>query len=67
MAAPAATARVLVALPLLGLALGMAVGADPLHVMTSTRAGQVSAVTGAVAAATGWWWTRWLLRRARNG
>ncbi len=67
MAAPAATARVLVALPLLGLALGMAVGADPLHVMVSTRAGQVSAVTGVVAAVTGWWWTRALLRTARNG
>lgn len=65
LAAPRATVRVLVALPPAGLALGAALGADPVGVLLGTAAGRVSAVAGAGFAVTGWWWTRRLLSAAR--
>ncbi|WP_298806357.1 type II secretion system F family protein [uncultured Pseudokineococcus sp.] len=64
LAAPRATARVLLALPVLGLALGHAVGAAPLAVLVGTGPGRLAAVVGAVLAATGWWWTRRLVASA---
>jgi len=67
LAAPRATARVLVALPVAGLLLGTLVGADPVGVLLGTPAGRVSAVAGAVCTLTGWWWTRRLLASARVG
>ena len=64
MAAPRATARVLVALPPAGLLLGAAVGADPLTVLTATGAGRACAVVGVAATAAGALWTRALVRAA---
>ncbi|WP_298988543.1 type II secretion system F family protein [uncultured Pseudokineococcus sp.] len=64
LAAPRATARVLLALPVLGLALGHAVGAAPLAVLVGTGPGRLAAVVGAVLAAAGWWWTRRLVASA---
>lgn len=58
MAGPRASAAVLAGLPVLGLLLGEASGARPLHVLTGTAAGQVLLVLGAVFLAAGLWWTR---------
>ena len=67
LAAPRATARVLVALPVAGLLLGTLVGTDPVGVLLGTPAGRVSAVAGAVCTLSGWWWTRRLLASAQVG
>lgn len=64
LAAPRATARVLLALPALGLLLGHAVGADPLLVLGGTPLGRLAGLTGALLALVGWWWTRRLVRAA---
>ncbi|MFP5334724.1 MAG: type II secretion protein F [Actinomycetes bacterium] len=66
LAAPRATARLLVGLPPAGLLLGSAVGADPVSVLLGTPAGRVSAAAGAVFALAGWWWTRRLLASGRG-
>lgn len=62
-AAPLATARILLALPLAGIALGMLLGADPLAFLLR---GSGRWVLGAGTACTllGWWWMRRLLRSA---
>ncbi len=64
LAAPLATARVLVALPPLGLLLGLAVGGDPVRVLVTEPVGRGCAVVGTVCAVTAWWWSRALVRRA---
>jgi tight adherence protein B len=67
LAAPLATARVLVALPPAGLLLGVLVGADPVAVLTGTAAGRAAAAVGLVAALSGWGWSRRLVRAASSG
>ena len=67
LAAPRATARLLVALPPAGLVLGAAIGADPLTVLTTTAPGRVCAVVGVAATAAGAVWTRALVRAASGG
>lgn len=67
LAAPLATARVLVGLPPAGLLLGFAVGADPIAVLTGTGAGRAAALLGLGAAVAGWWWSRRLVRAASAG
>lgn len=67
LAAPLATARVLVALPPAGLLLGFAVGADPVAVLSGTGAGRAAALLGLGAAVAGWWWSRRLVRAASAG
>ncbi|MFF8867255.1 type II secretion system F family protein [Streptomyces sp. NPDC015139] len=59
-----ATAVVLAALPALGLLLGTAMGADPLHVLLHTGAGLGCLVTGAVLEAAGTWWATRIVRGA---
>jgi tight adherence protein B len=66
LAAPRATARVLTALPVGGLALGAALGAEPVAVLTGTAVGRVAGVVGTVCVLAGWWWTRQLLRAAQR-
>ncbi|SEP80539.1 type II secretion system F family protein [Lentzea albida] len=58
MAGPRASAAVLAGLPPVGVLLGELSGARPLHVLTSTPAGQFLLVLGAVFAAAGIWWTQ---------
>ncbi|RBY96135.1 pilus assembly protein TadB [Blastococcus sp. TF02-8] len=61
-AGPRASARLLAGLPLLGLAMGSGVGADPWHVLTRTGTGQVLLVVGVVLEAAGIAWTGRLVR-----
>ena len=63
-AAPRASAALLAGLPLLGLAMGSGVGADPWGVLTGTGVGQVLLVTGVALEAAGLAWSRRLVARA---
>ncbi|WP_244243678.1 type II secretion system F family protein [Cellulomonas shaoxiangyii] len=65
LAGPRATARVLVALPALGLLVGTALGARPWEVLASGGVGTAAAVLGALLVAAGRAWVGALLRRAR--
>jgi tight adherence protein B len=62
-AAPRASAMLLAGLPLLGLAMGSGIGADPWHVLTSTAAGQVLLVAGVAFELAGLAWSRRLVDR----
>lgn len=64
MSGPQATASVLAALPVLGVLLGDAIGAAPLHVLTSTSAGQTLLVVGVALLCAGLRWSDWLIDRA---
>ncbi|KAA9149488.1 hypothetical protein FPZ12_043165 [Amycolatopsis acidicola] len=66
MAGPRASAAVLAALPLLGLLLGEAMGAHPIHVLTGTNAGQVLLLLGAALILTGTAWSARLTRVTRD-
>ncbi|QGQ20873.1 type II secretion protein F [Cellulomonas sp. JZ18] len=63
-AGPRATSRVLVLLPVLGLAVGEALGARPWHVLTSGGAGTACGVLGVLLVLAGRAWVAALLRRA---
>lgn len=63
-AGPRAGAAVLAGLPLLGLAMGSGVGADPWRVLTTTPPGQVLLVVGVGLELAGLEWTRRLVDRA---
>lgn len=64
LAGPRATAAVLAGLPLLGLALGHAVGAAPLRVLCETPVGQVLLVIGTGLACAGVLWSARLVSGA---
>jgi len=64
LAGPRATAAVLAGLPLLGLALGQAMGVAPLHVLCQTVVGQVLLVIGTAAACVGVLWSARLVSGA---
>lgn len=66
LAGPRATSRVLVALPLAGIALGVVLGADPVEVLLQTPAGRWCAVGGAALTLLGWWWSRRLVASATS-
>jgi tight adherence protein B len=63
-AAPRAGALLLAGLPLLGLAMGSGVGADPWGVLTTTGTGQALLVTGVLFELAGLAWSRRLVGRA---
>ncbi|KAE8762091.1 hypothetical protein GB883_21155 [Georgenia thermotolerans] len=65
LAGPRATARLLGWLPLVGLGLGVAVGADPLAVLLDGRLGTACLVAGMALVAAGRRWVR-ALERAAN-
>jgi tight adherence protein B len=63
-AGPGASAVVLAGLPVLGLAMGSGVGADPWRVLTTTGTGQALLVVGVALELAGLAWSRQLIRRA---
>jgi tight adherence protein B len=63
-AGPRASATVLAGLPVLGLAMGSGVGADPWAVLTTTATGQVLLVAGVALELAGVAWSGRLVRRA---
>jgi tight adherence protein B len=63
-AGPRAGAVLLAGLPVLGLAMGNGVGADPWGVLTTTGTGQVLLVAGVALELAGVAWTARLVRRA---
>ncbi|ANS66914.1 integral membrane protein [Streptomyces lincolnensis] len=58
------TAVMLAGLPVLGLALGMALGADPLHVLLHTGAGVGCLLVGGALEGLGVWWAARIVRGA---
>ncbi|WP_347059203.1 pilus assembly protein TadB [Blastococcus sp. HT6-30] len=62
-AGPRSSARLLAGLPVLGLAMGSGVGADPWHVLTATGPGQLLLVAGVLLEIAGIAWTGRLVRR----
>jgi tight adherence protein B len=63
-AGPRASAALLAGLPVLGLAMGGGVGADPWHVLTATGPGQALLVVGVGLEIAGIAWTGRLVQRA---
>ncbi len=63
-AAPQASALLLAALPLLALAMGSGIGADPWHVLVATPVGNLLMVVGVGLEAAGLAWSSRLVRRA---
>lgn len=63
-AGPRASALLLAGLPVLGLAMGSGVGADPWAVLTTTGTGQVLLVLGVILELAGVVWSRRLVERA---
>jgi tight adherence protein B len=59
-----ASALLLAALPVLALAMGSGIGADPWRVLTTTPTGQVLLVAGVALEAAGLAWSARLVRRA---
>ncbi|GAA2581887.1 MULTISPECIES: type II secretion system F family protein [Streptomyces] len=59
-----ATAVMLAGLPVLGLLLGVALGADPLHVLLHTGAGIGCLLAGGVLESLGVWWVTRIVRGA---
>lgn len=64
LAGPRATAMVLAGLPLLGLALGQALGASPWRVLCETPMGHLLLVIGTALACAGVWWSTRLISGA---
>jgi len=58
------TAAVLAGLPLLGIALGQAIGAAPLALLLRDTTGGLLLVVGAVLVCLGLWWTERITARA---
>lgn len=68
LAGPRATARVLTGLPVLGVVLGTAVGADPVGVLLSGGVGSAALLAGVALLLVGRWWiARLVLAATRAG
>ncbi|MFH8465447.1 type II secretion system F family protein [Streptomyces sp. NPDC017991] len=61
------TAVLLAGLPALGLLLGTALGADPLHILLHTGAGLGCLLVGGVLEGVGLWWALRIVRGAEDG
>jgi tight adherence protein B len=65
LAAPVATARLVMALPAVGVLFGMALGFDTVRTLFATVPGWICLAVGAALLYGGWRWNRGLLRSAR--
>lgn len=66
LAGPRSSAVLLAGLPVLGLALGATLGAQPLDVLFGTPGGRLVCAAGVVLDAAGVWWTQRLITRAES-
>ncbi|MEO6958282.1 MAG: hypothetical protein ABI137_16185 [Antricoccus sp.] len=66
LAGPNATAALLAALPVFGLLMGSAIGANPLRVLSSTPIGGGALIVGTALTVAGILWTRFIVSRARG-
>ncbi|MGO2111027.1 MAG: type II secretion system F family protein [Pseudoclavibacter sp.] len=64
---PTSTSRIVIALPAVGLGLGLVMGVDTLGVLTRTPLGIACLAVGLVLIGGAWWWMRTLVRSARDG
>ncbi|WP_051581552.1 type II secretion system F family protein [Pseudonocardia acaciae] len=64
LAGPKASAAVLAGLPLLGIALGQGIGANPWHVLTATPVGQLLLVVGTALVCAGVTWSGRIMSKA---
>lgn len=64
LAGPISAARIVLALPLLGLVLGAVLGFDTITVFTDGPVGNLLFAVGTVLILAGWWWNRSLIRGA---
>ena len=65
LAGPTATARLVLALPVIGIIFGTLLGFDTLRTLFATVPGWACIVVAGLLLGVAWWWTRALLRRAR--
>lgn len=63
LAGPRATARILMLLPLFGIAMGMMMGVNPLGWLLGTPLGAACLVSGISLAGVGYWWTSRIVHR----
>jgi tight adherence protein B len=66
LAAPRATARMLAALPLIGILLGHVLGADPITWLLGSAFGLVVVILAAVCTGVGWWWISRIARQVER-
>ncbi len=66
LAGPRATARILMLLPLFGIAMGMMMGVNPLAWLFGTPPGLACLFAGSVLAGLGYWWTSRIVSRVEN-
>lgn len=66
LAGPRATATILALLPIVGLLLGTAMGAEPLQVLLHSGAGWALLAAAAALECAGLAWVRWIVRRAEG-
>jgi tight adherence protein B len=66
LAGPRSSAALLAGLPVVGIALGAAMGARPLAFLFGTPHGRLACCAGAVLDAAGVLWTQWLMQRAQR-
>jgi tight adherence protein B len=67
LAGPRATAKVLTAMPALGMGLGLLLGVDPVSALFAGSAGRACGIAGVACWVTGHLWSRALVRRAERG
>lgn len=66
LAAPRATVRVLVFLPLVGLLLGISMGSDPVGWLTGSVIGMLCCGAGVALTAAGWLWSQRLVHKVER-
>ncbi|MBN9606021.1 MAG: type II secretion system F family protein [Actinomycetales bacterium] len=66
LAGPRATARIVLALPAVGLGFGLLLGVDVVGTLFATLPGAICLLLGAALVVAGWRWNSALLRRARE-
>jgi tight adherence protein B len=66
LASPRATARILMLLPLFGIAMGMMMGVNPVGWLLGTPLGLACLVGGLALTALGYWWTSRIVQRVER-